>query len=95
MVVDRRWLSEMVAGMVRGLKMVIYGRGFGSEKKMKAVMGWLWWAFLGPITGCVEKDLCEETQAAVVVDLRGEEDDGLSGEGWKGGGRLPHELIRD
>jgi hypothetical protein len=29
----------MVAGMVRGLKMVIYGRGFGSEKKMKAVMG--------------------------------------------------------
>jgi hypothetical protein len=29
----------MVAGMVRRLKMVIYGRGFGPEKKMKAGMG--------------------------------------------------------
>ena len=68
--------------------MVIYGRGYGSEKKMKAGMGWLWWVFLGRITGYVEKDLCGETQAAV-------EDEGLWGEGWRWGGRLPHELIRD
>jgi hypothetical protein len=76
--------------------MVIYGCGFGSEKKMKARMGWLWWVFLGPITGCVEKDLYEEMQAVVVVDLWGEEDEVLWVEGgWRGRGRLPHELIRD
>ncbi|KAJ6885708.1 hypothetical protein NC651_026379 [Populus alba x Populus x berolinensis] len=52
---------EIVVGMERRLKMVIYGREFGLEKKMKAGMGLLWWVFLGPITGCVEKDLCEVT----------------------------------